>query len=307
MKLGIRESIDKIKTFSRIFVERPRFAMVIAIVLTMAGVMSITWLPISQYPRLTPPSISVMYNYPGANAKEILNTVAMPIEDEVNGVDDMLYMVGSCSDTGNYQLQVSFEVESDRDMDMVKVQNRVAQAEAKHARRDLPPLAEGHDVAPADIRLHLRQHLPRAAAHPRRGRGDGLRPEARHARVDGPRPHGGAGAQLRGGDRRRHEAERAGERRLRRRLADPRARREGVHAHGEGPPDDAEGVQRDRHPARRERRPREAQGHRAHRGGRGELHVHRPVQRRQRASPSRSPRTSSGSPRTTPRTTCACA
>ena len=131
MKLSIRKSIDEIKTFSRIFVERPRFAMVISIVLTMAGVMAIKWLPISQYPRLTPPSISVMYNYPGANAKEILNTVAMPIEDEVNGVDDMLYMVGSCSDTGTYQLQVSFEVESDRDMDMVKVQNRVAQAEAK--------------------------------------------------------------------------------------------------------------------------------------------------------------------------------
>ena len=55
MKLGIRQSIDEIKTFSRIFVERPRFAMVIAIVLTIAGVMSITWLPISQYPRLTPP------------------------------------------------------------------------------------------------------------------------------------------------------------------------------------------------------------------------------------------------------------
>ena len=131
MKLGIRQSIDQIKTFSRTFVERPRFAMVISIVLTLAGVMSITWLPISQYPRLTPPSISVTYNYPGANAKEILNTVAMPIEDEVNGVDDMLYMVGSCSDTGTYTLQVSFEVESDRDMDMVKVQNRVAQAEAK--------------------------------------------------------------------------------------------------------------------------------------------------------------------------------
>ena len=131
MKLGIRESIDKIKTFSRIFVERPRFAMVISIVLTMAGAMAIFKLPISQYPRLTPPSISVSYSYPGANAKEILNTIAMPIEDEVNGVDDMLYMVGSCSDTGDYQLQVSFEVESDRDMDMVKVQNRVAQAEAK--------------------------------------------------------------------------------------------------------------------------------------------------------------------------------
>ncbi|MDO5318556.1 MAG: efflux RND transporter permease subunit, partial [bacterium] len=131
MKISIRKSIDEIKTFSRIFVERPRFAMVIAIVLSIAGVMAITRLPISQYPRLTPPSISVMYNYPGANAKEVMNTIARPIEDEVNGVDDMLYMVGSCSDDGNYQLQVSFEVESDRDMDMVKVQNRVAQAEAK--------------------------------------------------------------------------------------------------------------------------------------------------------------------------------
>ena len=131
MKLGIRASIDQIKTFSRIFVERPRFAMVISIVLSMAGVMAITKLPVSQYPRLTPPSISVTYNYPGANAREVLNTVAMPIEDEVNGVDDMLYMVGSCGDDGSYSLNISFEVESDRDMDMVKVQNRVAQAEAK--------------------------------------------------------------------------------------------------------------------------------------------------------------------------------
>lgn len=131
MKLGIRASIDQIKTFSRVFVERPRFAMVIAIVLTMAGVMSIFKLPVSQYPRLTPPSISVSYTYPGANAREVLNTVAMPIEDEVNGVDDMLYMVGSCGDDGSYSLNISFEVESDRDMDMVKVQNRVSQAEAK--------------------------------------------------------------------------------------------------------------------------------------------------------------------------------
>ncbi|MGN0833709.1 MAG: efflux RND transporter permease subunit [Kiritimatiellia bacterium] len=131
MKLSIRESIDQIRTFSRTFIERPRFAMVIAIVLTIAGVMAITSLPVSQYPQLTPPEISVTYNYPGANAREVLNTVAMPIEDEVNGVDDMLYMEGRCSDDGTYQLKVSFEVESDRDMDMVKVQNRVTQAEAK--------------------------------------------------------------------------------------------------------------------------------------------------------------------------------
>ena len=131
MKLSLRKSIDEIKTFSRIFVERPRFAMVIAIVLSIAGTMSIFNLPVTQYPRVTPPSIEVSYNYPGANAKEVLNTIAMPLEDEVNGVDDMLYMTGQCGDDGSYSLNVSFEVESDRDMDQVKVQNRVVQAEPK--------------------------------------------------------------------------------------------------------------------------------------------------------------------------------
>ena len=131
MKLSLRPAIDEIKTFSRTFVERPRFAMVIAIVLSMAGTMAIFNLPVTQYPRVTPPSIQVSYNYPGANAKEVLNTIAMPLEDEVNGVDDMLYMSGQCGDDGSYSLNVSFEVESDRDMDQVKVENRIAQAEAK--------------------------------------------------------------------------------------------------------------------------------------------------------------------------------
>ena len=131
MKLGIRASIDQIKTFSRVFVERPRFAMVIALVLTMAGVMSIWKLPVSQYPQLTPPEISVTYTYPGANAREVLNTIATPLEDEINGVDDMIYMSSDSTDDGQYQLSVSFEVESDRDMDLVKVQNRLSQAEAK--------------------------------------------------------------------------------------------------------------------------------------------------------------------------------
>ena len=85
MKLSLRPAIEALKPFSRIFVERPRFAMVIAIVLSMAGAMAIFKLPVSQYPRITPPSIQVNYTYPGANAKEVLNTVAMPIEDEVNG------------------------------------------------------------------------------------------------------------------------------------------------------------------------------------------------------------------------------
>ncbi len=131
MKLSIRASIDQVKTFSRVFIERPRFAMVIAIVLTLAGALSITKLPISQYPQLTPPEIQVSYSYPGANASEVLNTVATPVEDEINGVDDMIYMTSQCSDDGQYSLTVSFEVGSDRDMDLVKVQNRLSQAEAK--------------------------------------------------------------------------------------------------------------------------------------------------------------------------------
>ncbi len=131
MKLSIRQAVDEIKTFSRTFVERPRFAMVIAIVLTIAGTMSIFSLPIAQYPQLTPPEIRVTYNYPGANAREVMNTMATPIEDEINGVDDMIYMSSDCGDDGSYSLTVSFEVGSDRDMDLVKVQNRLTQAEAK--------------------------------------------------------------------------------------------------------------------------------------------------------------------------------
>ncbi|MBQ7234606.1 MAG: efflux RND transporter permease subunit, partial [Kiritimatiellae bacterium] len=131
MKLSIRKAVDEIKTFSRTFVERPRFAMVIAIVLTIAGVMAIFNLPIAQYPQLTPPEIRVTYNYPGANAREVMNTIATPIEDEVNGVDDMIYMSSDSGDDGSYSLTISFEVGTDRDMDLVKVQNRVTQAEAK--------------------------------------------------------------------------------------------------------------------------------------------------------------------------------
>ena len=131
MKLSIRKAVDEIKTFSRTFVERPRFAMVIAIVLSLAGVMAILNLPIAQYPQLTPPEIKVSYSYPGANSREVMNTIATPIEDEVNGVDDMIYMSSDSGDDGSYSLTVSFEVGTDRDMDLVKVQNRISQAEAK--------------------------------------------------------------------------------------------------------------------------------------------------------------------------------
>ena len=131
MKLSVRASIDAIKTFSRTFIERPRFAAVISIVLFMAGLIAVFTLPIAQFPEITPPTISVSYNYPGANAQEVLKTVATPLEDAINGVDDMIYMSSTCTDDGNYSLDITFSVGTDRDMDLVKVQNRLQEAEAK--------------------------------------------------------------------------------------------------------------------------------------------------------------------------------
>lgn len=116
---------------SGVFIERPRLAMVISIVLTLAGVLAIRNLPITQYPQVTPPQVTVSARYPGANARELANTVAIPLEEEVNGVDDMLYMSSECDDSGNYNLTVTFEVGTNLDLDMVKVQNRVQQATPK--------------------------------------------------------------------------------------------------------------------------------------------------------------------------------
>jgi len=113
---------------SDVFIERPRFALVISIVLTLAGALAIKTLPVSQYPQVTPPQVNVTAVYPGANARELANTIAIPLEEEINGVDDMLYMSSECDDAGNYNLTVTFEVGTDLDMDMVKVQNRVQQA-----------------------------------------------------------------------------------------------------------------------------------------------------------------------------------
>ena len=117
--------------FSRIFIERPRFAMVISIVLTLAGIISIFSLPISLYPEITPPMVTVSANYPGASAEVLAKTVGIPIEQEVNGVEDMLYMDSSSQNDGSYSLSVSFEVGTDPDMAQVKVQNRVQQATPK--------------------------------------------------------------------------------------------------------------------------------------------------------------------------------
>ena len=117
--------------FSRFFIERPRFAMVISIVLTLAGAIAVFSLPISLYPEITPPEVSVSATYPGASAEVLANTVGIPSEQEVNGIENMLYMSSTSENSGSYRLTVTFAVGTDPDLAQVKVQNRIQQAITK--------------------------------------------------------------------------------------------------------------------------------------------------------------------------------
>jgi len=114
--------------FSKFFIERPRFAMVIAVVMTLAGIIAAYTLPIQQYPEVTPPQIEIEANYPGAAAEVLANTVGAPLEEVVNGVDGMIYMNSTSSNSGYYSLTVTFKTGTDPDMALVKVQNKVQEA-----------------------------------------------------------------------------------------------------------------------------------------------------------------------------------
>ena len=117
--------------FSRFFIEHPIFASVISIVIVLAGLVSVGLLPISQYPEITPPTVEVKASYPGANAAVVAETVAAPIEQEVIGVENMIYMSSVSAGDGSYTLTVTFEVGTDLDMASILVQNRVTLAEPK--------------------------------------------------------------------------------------------------------------------------------------------------------------------------------
>jgi hydrophobic/amphiphilic exporter-1 (mainly G- bacteria), HAE1 family len=112
--------------FTHFFVDRPIFAAVVAILITLVGGISYFGLPVAQYPEITPPTIVVRANYPGANAETVAATVATPLEQQVNGVEDMLYMSSYSTSSGSLALTITFKLGTDLDKAQVLVQNRVA-------------------------------------------------------------------------------------------------------------------------------------------------------------------------------------
>ena len=127
--------------FSEFFIDKPRFAGVISIVMILLGLLAIAVLPVSQYPQITPPQIVVQTSYPGSNAQVLVDTVAVPIENQINGVEGMLYMSSTSDDDGTYTLTITFDVGTDADIAQVKVENRLSQVMSQ-----LPELVQKEGV-----------------------------------------------------------------------------------------------------------------------------------------------------------------
>ena len=117
--------------FSRFFIDRPIFAAVLSIFLVLAGLSAMRTLPIAQYPEIAPPVVTVTAIYPGASAEVIEQTVAAPLENQINGVEHMLYMNSTSTSNGTVQIQITFDIGTDIDQAALNVNNRVKQAEPR--------------------------------------------------------------------------------------------------------------------------------------------------------------------------------
>src|SRR5471030_3238344 len=115
--------------FAHFFIERPVFAGVLSIVTIIVGAIAIFTLPIAQYPEIAPPTVTVAATYPGANAQTVAETIATPIEEQINGVEGMIYMSSQSTNDGTMVLTVTFKLGTDLDIAQVQVQNRVAIAQ----------------------------------------------------------------------------------------------------------------------------------------------------------------------------------
>jgi multidrug efflux pump len=127
---------------SRFFIDRPVFAIVLSVVFVLAGWVAVYTLPVAQYPEVTPPTVLVTAFYPGANAQTVRNTVAAPIEEQVSGVENMMYMSSQCTNDGAYTLTVTFRLGMNTDMAQVLVQNRVSLAIPV-----IPPLVQNEGIS----------------------------------------------------------------------------------------------------------------------------------------------------------------
>ena len=136
---------------ARFFIDRPIFAWVISIIVMMAGALAIAVLPISQYPAIAPPTITVSATYPGASAKTLEDTVTQVIEQRMNGLDRLRYMASSSDSAGNAQVTLTFEAGTDPDIAQMQVQNKLQLA--------LPRLPAG-GAAAGRPRHEDREHLP---------------------------------------------------------------------------------------------------------------------------------------------------